>query len=294
MSEPPTSFEVLLEQARSADRDVVDRAHATAVQRMRAEPRMREVAAAAYDRARVLTGRPQKFGTQAVTQRGELALWPVDPTTTDTERAKWGLAPLLRLQEQLGEAALADKQTLRRALRQRRAELSAGARAEAALQLQERGLEALGARCAGKVVAAYWPLSDELDPRPLARALSSGHGARLSLPVVQGEEMAFRSWEGDAALQPAGFGTLGPGPDAPALRPDVVLAPLVGCDRGGGRLGQGKGCYDRALARLDADGGVLVVGVAFSCQLVAAVPTDAHDRPLDAVLTEREWIALSA
>ena len=74
---------------------------------------------------------------------------------------------------------------------------------------------------------------------------------------------------------------------------DVVLAPLVGCDRRGGRLGQGKGFYDRALAQLDAAGGVFVVGVACDCQVAPAVPTEAHDRRLDAVLTEREWIALS-
>ena len=64
-------------------------------------------------------------------------------------------------------------------------------------------------------------------------------------------------------------------------------------DRRGGRLGQGKGYYDRALARLDASGDVLVVGVAFEVQVLPAVPTETFDRRLDAVLTEREWIALS-
>jgi hypothetical protein len=44
--------------------------------------------------ARALAGRPQKFGTQAVRAGDRLALWPVEPGTTDTERAKWGLAPL--------------------------------------------------------------------------------------------------------------------------------------------------------------------------------------------------------
>ena len=115
----------------------------------------------------------------------------------------------------------------------------------------------------------------------------------IALPVVTGEDLLFRRWDDDASLQDAGFGALGPAPTATELRPAVVLAPLVGCDRRGGRLGQGKGYYDRALARLDAAGDVFVVGVACDGQLLPAVPTEAHDRRLDAVLTEREWIALS-
>ncbi len=294
MSGDAPSFDALLLQARSGDAEVVDRAYAAAVGQMRADPRLREVAATAYDRARALAGRPQKFGTQAVRAGDRLALWPVEPGTTDTERAKWGLAPLQRLEARAEAAALVDKQALRRALRRRRKGLTAEERAAAAAQLELRGRAALGVRCAGKVVAAYWPLVDEVDARPLARALREDHGARLALPVVVGEAMDFRAWDDDEGLVPAGFGTLGPSPAAPLLRPDVVLAPLVGCDRRGGRIGQGKGYYDRALAALARDGEVFTAGVAYGCQVLPVVPTEAHDRALDAVLTDREWIALSA
>ena len=143
------------------------------------------------------------------------------------------------------------------------------------------------------MVAAYWPVRAELDVRVLARALQAQHGATLALPSIDGQEMTFRKWRRDEDLGSAGFGTLGPPGDAEEVRPDVVLAPLLGCDRRGGRLGQGKGYYDRALARLDASGDVLVVGVAFEVQVLPAVPTETFDRRLDAVLTEREWIALS-
>ena len=63
------------------------------------EPRARALAAAAYDRGRLLRGLPQKFGTQWVTREGRAELWAVDPGTTDSERAKWGLPPLVELRQ---------------------------------------------------------------------------------------------------------------------------------------------------------------------------------------------------
>ena len=50
-----------------------------------------------FDRLRLLAGAPQKFGTQWRARDGGRELWPVDPATTDSERAKWGLPPLAEL-----------------------------------------------------------------------------------------------------------------------------------------------------------------------------------------------------
>lgn len=58
----------------------------------------RVVAATAYDRLRMLAGKPQKFGTQVVVREGRRELWPVDGLTTDSERAKWGLPGLGELE----------------------------------------------------------------------------------------------------------------------------------------------------------------------------------------------------
>ncbi|MEC8652468.1 MAG: 5-formyltetrahydrofolate cyclo-ligase [Planctomycetota bacterium] len=287
-------FEELARMATSAEAADVRRAHELAVGGMRADARLGLVAATAYDRLRVFDGRPQKFGTHAIAERGDLVAWPVDPATTDTERAKWGVGKLQHLLERAAAGPVVDKQLLRQAVRRRRASIADDARAPAAGALRAAGLAALGEGCAGAVVAAYWPLASEIDPRPLARALRDDFGARLALPSVDGDQLWFGAWGEDAELQPAGFGALGPAHGAEQLRPDVVLAPLVACDRRGGRLGQGKGYYDRALSQLDVDGGAYVVGVAFDCQLSPAVPTEAHDRRLDAVLTDREWIALSS
>lgn len=54
----------------------------------------RPLAARAFDRLRMQRGQPQKFGTAIVVRDGKPELWPVDPNTTDSERAKWGLPAL--------------------------------------------------------------------------------------------------------------------------------------------------------------------------------------------------------
>lgn len=189
------------------------------------------------------------------------------------------------------------KHELRMAMRATRDAIDTSARAAASVRIAAHGLAVLAPRArAGAIVAAYWPIRSEADPRPVARALEA-LGAELCLPVVDGDAMAFRRWRNDDDLVPAGFGALGPAADAPGCQPAIVLAPLLGCDRRGGRLGWGKGYYDRMLAARDAAAAAgdgerpFVVGVAFACQLVASVPMDAHDRRLDAIVTEEGWIA---
>lgn len=184
------------------------------------------------------------------------------------------------------------KDALRTRLRARRDALPAEARAAWSQHLAEAGAPALHERLdTTSVVAAYWPLRSEADPRPLARALAAA-GARLCLPVVDGEQMQFRAWDGgEADLVPAGFGAFGPAPTAPLVAPTLLLVPLLGFDARGHRLGWGKGYYDRYLAQRAAAatppaGRPFAVGIAFASQQVATIPSEVHDVPLDAVLTE--------
>lgn len=180
------------------------------------------------------------------------------------------------------------KDSLRARLRARRDALPAAARAAWSEHLAELGAPALRERLGpAAIVAAYWPLRSEADPRPLARALQAA-GAALALPVVEGEAMRFRAWSGgERDLEPAGFGALGPGTVAPVVQPTLVLVPLLGFDTTGHRLGWGKGYYDRFLAGAAGSAGPFAVGIAFACQKVAAIPSEPHDVRLDAVLTER-------
>jgi 5-formyltetrahydrofolate cyclo-ligase len=68
----------------------------------------------------------------------------------------------------------------------------------------------------------------------------------------------------------------------------VILMPLVGFDAAGNRLGNGAGYYDRFVAsRSGRYGRPLLIGIAFECQRLDALPAAVHDVPLDAVITEK-------
>lgn len=153
---------------------------------------------------------------------------------------------------------------------------------------------AFGVRMAGHLLAAniipadatiagFWPLQGEIDTRPLLLALV-GRGHRVALPVTpaQGNWLSFRRWRPGMVLRPGRFGTLEP--PGEAVVPTVLLVPLLAFDRRGGRLGYGGGYYDRTLQALGTD--VITIGCGFAAQEVDRVPTETHDRSMNAVATE--------
>ncbi len=139
----------------------------------------------------------------------------------------------------------------------------------------------------GHIVSGFWPIRSEVDIRPLMARLKS-RGARLCLPVIMDKKtIVFRELLDGVDIISTGFGTTGPGPDAPVLDPDIMLVPLSAFDATGHRIGYGAGYYDRAIDRLRNKGHLpKLIGIAFDCQEVAAVPAEPHDVALDAVLTE--------
>lgn len=184
------------------------------------------------------------------------------------------------------------KARLRTAAQAARARAAASGEAAAA-EVRRRVIEDLDPGPT-QVVSGYWPLKDELDPRPAMAALAAmGHS--LCLPVVVGRDrpLVFRAWDDKTALQPAAFGTMVPGPDCPVLEPELLLVPLLAFDRRGFRLGYGGGFYDRSLAGLRAWGRATAVGVAFAAQEVPEVPIEAADEKLDWIVTERESLRLA-
>ena len=138
-----------------------------------------------------------------------------------------------------------------------------------------------------EIVSGFWPMRSEVDVRPLMYALRD-KGSRLALPAILDKTtIVFRELVRGAELIDMGFGTHGPGPDAEVLDPGLMLVPLAAFDIRGHRIGYGAGYYDRAIARLISKGRKpQLIGIAFDCQQVDEVPDEAHDVPLDAILTE--------
>ena len=141
----------------------------------------------------------------------------------------------------------------------------------------------------GCTIAAYIPVGSEADPRAL---LKQAHdlGCRSALPHVtsRAAPMQFLRWSPDDALLEGPFGLQQPNANAEICNPDLILVPLVAFDSRLMRLGQGAGHYDRALSLLDD---AFTVGIAWSVQQAPALPADPWDIPLNAILTEKAWIA---
>ncbi len=70
---------------------------------------------------------------------------------------------------------------------------------------------------------------------------------------------------------------------------DLVMVPGVAFDARGGRLGHGKGYYDKLLSNARAD--CPLVALAFECQMFEEIPMGDHDIFMDAVVTEVRVIA---
>jgi len=139
------------------------------------------------------------------------------------------------------------------------------------------------------VIAAYWPLDEEFDCRPLLEALlQTGHA--IAMPVVAGpkQPLIFRNWKPGDAMAETSFGIMEPLAEAGDVQPDLVVTPLVAYNAQGFRLGYGGGYYDHTLRALRQSApDLLAVGLGFSAQVMAELPCDDSDKPLDWLVHER-------
>lgn len=135
-----------------------------------------------------------------------------------------------------------------------------------------------------RVVGGYWPIRNEFDPRSFLARLIAG-GATAALPVVEGRDrpLSFRAWRPGDPMEEGAHGIAVPAAGS-ALRPDVLLVPMVGFDEAGYRLGYGGGYYDRTLAALDPP--PRAVGICFALGRLPTIYPQEFDRPMDCVVTE--------
>ncbi|MFB7220556.1 5-formyltetrahydrofolate cyclo-ligase [Streptomyces sp. NPDC056227] len=161
---------------------------------------------------------------------------------------------------------------------------------ENAAAVLSRGAVGLTELAEARTVAAYVSVGSEPGTRALLDALRA-RGVRVLLPVLLPDnDLDWAPYEGAGRLLPAGRGLLEPdgprlGPDA-VLDADAVLLPGLAVDGRGMRLGRGGGSYDRVLARLAAAGAhPSLIVLLYDNEVVATVPVEPHDHPVDAVVT---------
>jgi 5-formyltetrahydrofolate cyclo-ligase len=178
----------------------------------------------------------------------------------------------------------------RHRLRAERMAMAVAARTDWAAALArhlDAGLQGwLAGPVAGRVIGGYWPIKGEADLRPWLGALHE-RGAQVALPVVveKGQPLVWRRWQPGAAMERGDWNIPVPPASAGTVIPDLALAPLVGWDAAGYRLGYGGGYFDRTLAALGARK-PFVVGVGLQAARLATVFPQWHDIAMDAIVTE--------
>lgn len=176
----------------------------------------------------------------------------------------------------------------RHCLRAERDALSVAERKAAGAALSDHLGQLIAERfagAAGLVLSGYWPIKGEPDLRPLLAALS-GAGVIVALPVVvaKAAPMVFRRWLPGMPMVRGDWNIPVPPPDAETLIPDIALAPLVGWDHEGYRLGYGGGYFDRTLASLAPR--PFTIGIGLQSAQLASIFPQPHDIGLDVILTE--------
>jgi len=138
-----------------------------------------------------------------------------------------------------------------------------------------------------RLLLAFAPLPDELDPTPLV-AEARRRGVAVAYPRCEFDGLRLYRVDDETALATGRYGLQEPDPDrALPVDPsdvDVALVPALAVDSRGYRLGRGGGHYDRLLAH--PHWRAWRVGFVPAARVRTELPVDPWDVPLDAFLTE--------
>lgn len=143
-------------------------------------------------------------------------------------------------------------------------------------------------------LAAYLPTAHEPDVLVFAAASHRAGGLVVMPRTLPGGGLEWVAWSPCAPLDRDRHGLTAPrGPADPAagVRMRLILVPALAVDRGGRRLGQGGGYYDRALQHLQRwpAGPLRVAVVDAQWVLDDPLPHAPHDQPVDAIASPQGW-----
>ncbi|NLH15298.1 MAG: 5-formyltetrahydrofolate cyclo-ligase [Phycisphaerae bacterium] len=184
------------------------------------------------------------------------------------------------------------KKSLRTELKRRLAEMSAGEIDRQSRIACEFLTQTDDFRNASTVML-FLSMPQEIDTTAVIESAWKA-GKRVVVPRIDRKDrqmVAVEIHRLDHSPDPAISGLRNPteGIETPVDQIDLIVAPGLAFDRRGNRLGRGGGYFDRFLA--DPRRKAAVVGFGFAFQVEDEVPTDPHDRPVDAIVTEQGVIA---
>ena len=180
-----------------------------------------------------------------------------------------------------------DKKALRRAIGEKKRALTAVEIEARSAALAEKLFATRQYRHAGAVYA-YLSFNQEVRTWPIIER-AWADGKRVAVPKVVGDEMVFVRLDRFDELTVSDFGVPEPAGDGP-LADDgaaLVLVPGLAFDPEGRRVGYGGGYYDRYLSRHPRH---VTIALCYDFQLVDHIEAEAHDVPVDLVLTDAQGV----
>jgi 5-formyltetrahydrofolate cyclo-ligase len=135
-----------------------------------------------------------------------------------------------------------------------------------------------------KTISTYAPLPGEVD---LTSLVADMPGIRWVFPRVEGDQLVLHHVSDIRCdLEPGAFGIHEPRTTLPTVHffhVDAFLCPGLAFDIYGGRLGRGRGFYDRMLEQARSD--AVKIGVCRAEQVVADTFGEPHDIIMDRVIS---------
>lgn len=144
-----------------------------------------------------------------------------------------------------------------------------------------------------ETVLLYFPVNNELSPLPLLDiAISAGKTVAFPVCNKTSNTLTFRRVTDLCELESASFGLFEPKASCEEITPSahtLCIVPALLISKSGARLGYGGGYYDRFLKDFNGTS----VGFTYSKMLCDTLCGDAHDVPVDMIITEGEVIYIA-
>lgn len=174
-----------------------------------------------------------------------------------------------------------DKKALRKQIREKKRAMT-----EAQIQSASVRLAELFRACPqyqnAKTIYGYLPYNQEVRTVPMLEQ-AMRDGKRVAVPKCYGDEMRFLYMEDLTKVEKGYAGIPEPIADGPVADDPtaLVLMPGLAFTRDGKRMGYGGGFYDKFLASEPTHP---TVALCYDFQMVADLPTEEYDIPVDCVL----------
>ncbi|MBR1520075.1 MAG: 5-formyltetrahydrofolate cyclo-ligase [Bacteroidaceae bacterium] len=168
-----------------------------------------------------------------------------------------------------------NKQELRTLIRQRKKQHSTEELSASSQRLSRLLLDRIQKEDGIRTILLYHSMPDEVETHQLIKNLHS-IGKKILLPTIVGDELELHEYLDETAFSTSAHFSIqeSTGPlftNYAAI--DLAIIPGMAFTPQGDRLGRGKGYYDRLLPKLQCP----LIGLAFSFQVVDAIPSEVHD-----------------